>query len=310
MPALRPARAEAASLGYAVVYVVLWGAILGEMSRQGGFYLGSEGIIGGNGPCVARCSQSTSSRCLVSRGHPTQWRAFFGCYLGWMLDGFDFTILTFLLVDIERSFTVNRALAGALGTVTLMFRLAGGIGAGTAADRGAGRPADVLDPLVFRLCVFQRLLDVLPDAVRAPRAVRDRDGRGLGRRHAPRSSTGRPTCAARRRDAAERLLDRLHSVSLVFQFLYPLVTAVRHGLARDAVARRPAVIPGALDHGGVEESPVWLDRQRTSEGAEPARTLALPPLFHPDLIRDDDPRLAGDGRVSLIYHAITFSYPR
>ena len=51
-----------------------------------------------------------------------QWKAFFAAYLGWVLDAFDFTILTFLLVDIQRSFTVNNALAGALGTVTLMFR--------------------------------------------------------------------------------------------------------------------------------------------------------------------------------------------
>ena len=52
-----------------------------------------------------------------------------------MLDGFDFTILTFVLADIQRSFTVDNALAGALGTVTLMFRLIGGAAAGTAADR-------------------------------------------------------------------------------------------------------------------------------------------------------------------------------
>ena len=31
----------------------------------------------------------------------TQWKAFTGCYLGWVLDGFDFTILTFLLVDMK-----------------------------------------------------------------------------------------------------------------------------------------------------------------------------------------------------------------
>ncbi len=67
----------------------------------------------------------------------TQWKAFTGCYLGWVLDGFDFTMLTFLLVDIQRSFTVDKALAGALGTITLIFRVAGGIGAGTAADRWA-----------------------------------------------------------------------------------------------------------------------------------------------------------------------------
>ena len=66
---------------------------------------------------------------------PEQRRAFFAAFFGWMLDGFDFTILTFVLADIQRSFTVDNALAGALGTVTLMFRLVGGAAAGTAADR-------------------------------------------------------------------------------------------------------------------------------------------------------------------------------
>src|ERR1700716_1086465 len=77
---------------------------------------------------------------------PAQWKAFIGAYLAWVLDGFDFTILTFLLVDIQRSFTVDKALAGALGTITLIFRVAGGIGAGTAADRW-GRKG----PLMFSI---------------------------------------------------------------------------------------------------------------------------------------------------------------
>src|SRR5258705_6403979 len=76
----------------------------------------------------------------------TQWKAFIGAYMGWVLDGFDFTIVTFLLVDIQRSFTVDKALAGALGTITLIFRVAGGIGAGTAADRW-GRKG----PLMFSI---------------------------------------------------------------------------------------------------------------------------------------------------------------
>ncbi len=32
-----------------------------------------------------------------------QWRAFWATFLGWVLDGFDFTILTFVLIDIQRS---------------------------------------------------------------------------------------------------------------------------------------------------------------------------------------------------------------
>ena len=66
---------------------------------------------------------------------PDQRKAFWAAYLGWTLDGFDYYILSLLLVDVQRSFTVSSALAGALATVTLMFRVFGGISAGIAADR-------------------------------------------------------------------------------------------------------------------------------------------------------------------------------
>ena len=59
---------------------------------------------------------------------PTQWKAFLTTFAAWTLDAFDFTILTFVLIDIQDSFSVNRALAGLLGTVTLLFRVVGGIG--------------------------------------------------------------------------------------------------------------------------------------------------------------------------------------
>lgn len=52
-----------------------------------------------------------------------------------MLDGYDFTILTLVLIDIQRDFDVAHAAIGALGTVTLLMRLVGGAVAGAAADR-------------------------------------------------------------------------------------------------------------------------------------------------------------------------------
>ena len=64
-----------------------------------------------------------------------QWRAFWAVFLGWVVDAFDFNVMTFILIDIQKSFTVDRALAGALGTVTLMMRLVGGAAAGTLADK-------------------------------------------------------------------------------------------------------------------------------------------------------------------------------
>jgi len=40
-------------------------------------------------------------------------------FLSWTLDGFDFTIVSFLLADLQTSFGVSKAAVGAIGTVTL-----------------------------------------------------------------------------------------------------------------------------------------------------------------------------------------------
>jgi hypothetical protein len=66
---------------------------------------------------------------------PAQWRPFWATFLGWVVDAFDCNILAFILIDIQRSFSVARALSGALGTITLAMRVVGGIVAGTAADK-------------------------------------------------------------------------------------------------------------------------------------------------------------------------------
>jgi len=62
-------------------------------------------------------------------------RAFIAAFLGWMLDGYDFTNLTLVLIDIGRDFQIDHRSLAALRTVTLVMRLAGGMMAGAAADR-------------------------------------------------------------------------------------------------------------------------------------------------------------------------------
>ena len=89
----------------------------------------------------------------------SQWKVFLTTFAAWTLDAFDFTILTFVLIDIQNSFSVNKALAGLLGTVTLLFRVVGGIGAGTLADRSAARANPVFHRVVHAVCVPQRHVD-------------------------------------------------------------------------------------------------------------------------------------------------------
>src|SRR5918999_713565 len=80
-----------------------------------------------------------------------QWRAFWATFFGWVLDGFDATIVTLVLIDIQRAFSVDRALVGALGTVTLLMRLPGGVLAGAMADRWGRKLPLMLSILWFSL---------------------------------------------------------------------------------------------------------------------------------------------------------------
>jgi SHS family sialic acid transporter-like MFS transporter len=54
-----------------------------------------------------------------------QWRAFWATFLGWVVDAFKFNVLAFILIDIQKNFSVDRALADALGGVTLAMRVIG-----------------------------------------------------------------------------------------------------------------------------------------------------------------------------------------
>src|SRR6476661_9166933 len=158
----------------------------------------------------------------------TQWKAFAGAYMGWVLDGFDLTIITFLLVDIRHSFTVDAALAGLLGTITLIFRVAGGIGAGTAADRW-GRKG----PLMFSILWYSvfAFLGGFSTSYRMLFAFRALFGIGMGGVWAAGMPLAIEHWPAKLRGIVSGLLQGGYSAgyilaALVYQLVYP--TASQH----------------------------------------------------------------------------------
>src|SRR5213596_856953 len=160
---------------------------------------------------------------------PPQWKAFLGAYMGWVLDGFDFTIITFLLVDIRRSFTVDAALAGLLGTITLIFRVAGGIAAGTAADRWGRKGPLMFSILWYSLFAF---FSGFSTSFRMLLALRALFGIGMGGVWAAGVPLTIEHWPASLRGTASGLLQGGYSVGIilsafVYQFGYPLVS--RHG---------------------------------------------------------------------------------
>jgi SHS family lactate transporter-like MFS transporter len=229
-----------------------------------------------------------------------------------MLDGFDFTILTFLLVDIQRSFTIDKALAGALGTITLIFRVAGGIGAGTAADRW-GRKGPILFSIAwYTLFAF---LSGLSTSYVMLFAFRGLFGIGMGGMWAAGMPLALEHWPTRLRGLGSGLLQAGYSVgflcsSLVFQFGYPFVSADRDWGWRVMLwsGVLPAVVVFAVMW-TVPESPVWLEQQRRARAAGLRTRLSLARLFDRDLRAVTLHTSLLMGAFVWMYYSTTFWYP-
>ena len=241
-----------------------------------------------------------------------QWKTFLTTFTAWTLDSFDFTILTFVLIDIQQSFSVNRALAGLLGTVTLLFRVVGGIGAGTLADR-YGRKGPILFSIGW-YTVFAFLSGLSTTYVMLF-AFRGLFGIGMGGMWAAGMPLALEHWPAKLRGVASGILQGGYSAgfllsSLVYQLGYPLISdrpewawrlmlwaGVGPGLMIFAMMRR------------VPESPVWLERQRELRAKGVAQRLSLARLFDRDLIWVTlHTSLLMGGFVSM-YQSTTFWYP-
>jgi MFS transporter, SHS family, lactate transporter len=241
-----------------------------------------------------------------------QWKTFVTTFTAWTLDAFDFTILTFVLIDIQQSFSVNRALAGALGTVTLLFRMFGGIGAGTAADR-YGRKGPILFSIAW-YTVFALLSGLSTNYVMLF-AFRGLFGIGMGGMWAAGMPLALEQWPAKFRGIASGILQGGYSAgfllsSLVYQLGYPLIDHRPEWAWR--VMLWAGVIPGVLIFMAmrrVPESPVWIEDQRArrASGAAPRSSLAR--LFDPDLRTVTVHTSLLMGGFVFMYQSTTFWYP-
>ena len=252
-----------------------------------------------------------------------QWKAFLAAFLGWLLDGFDFTIMTFILIDIQNSFTVDRALAGALGTVTLLFRLLGGLGAGMAADRWGRKLPLILSILWFSLFAFLSGFSTSYAMLFAFRAL---FGIGMGGEWTAGMPLALEHWPARYRGIASGLLQGGwywgHILSaLTFHYIYPMFSGVSDPFS-DApgstlgwrVMFWTGVIPALLVlwiRVGVRESPVWLERQRYLRHTKQSLgdRVSIVRIFHSDLIGVTLQASLLMGAFMFSYYSITFWYP-
>jgi SHS family lactate transporter-like MFS transporter len=241
-----------------------------------------------------------------------QWKVFLTTFFAWVLDAFDFTILTFVLADIQQSFSVNKALAGLLGTVTLLFRVFGGIGAGTLADR-YGRKGPILFSIGW-YTLFAFLSGASTSYVMLF-AFRGLFGIGMGGMWAAGMPLALEHWPQHLRGIASGILQGGYSTgfllsSLVYQLAYPLV---RH---EPAWAWRVMLWSGVLPAAAVfavmwtvPESPIWLERRRQLQAEGRDRRSSIARLFDRDLVWVTLHTSLLMGAFVSMYQSSTFWYP-
>jgi SHS family lactate transporter-like MFS transporter len=241
-----------------------------------------------------------------------QWKAFLATFLGWTLDGFDFTILSFLVADIQQSFTVSKALAGALGTVTLLFRVVGGSVAGSAADRWGRKGPLMASILWYSLFAFLSGFSTSYGMLFTLRAL---FGIGMGGVWAAGMPLTLEHWPARLRGIASGMLQAGYSTgfilsSLAFQFVYPLVNERADFGWR--VMFWIGILPALLVlfiMKSVKESPVWLERRRHLAARQERDPVSFAQLFRRDLLPVTLQTSLLMTMFIFSYYSITFWYP-
>jgi putative sialic acid transporter len=249
---------------------------------------------------------------------PTQWRAFWAVFLGWIVDSFDFNIAAFILIDIQKSFTVDNTLAGALGTVTLLMRLIGGSLAGTAADKWGRKLPLTLAVLWFSLFAFLCGFSTSYAMLFGLRAL---FGLGMGGEWA----AGMPLVFEHWPTKLRGFVSGLMLggwywgyllAAAVFHYIYPLFndTPDLAWRAMFWVAIVPALFTLWI-RSRVAESPIWLERQRLRKEAEragrplPESPVSLARIFHRDLIGTTLQTTLVIGAFMCIYYSVNYWYP-
>ena len=217
-----------------------------------------------------------------------------------------------MLADIQQSFSVNKALAGLLGTVTLLFRVVGGIGAGTLADR-YGRKGPILFSIAW-YTAFAVLSGASTSYVMLF-AFRGLFGIGMGGMWAAGMPLALEHWPQHLRGIASGILQGGYSAgfllsSLVFQLGYPFISdrlewAWRVMLWSGAI---PAVLV-FLVMWTVPESPIWLEQQRRLAAEGGRRRLSLGRLFDRDLLWVTLHTSLLMGAFVSVYQSTTFWYP-
>jgi MFS transporter, SHS family, lactate transporter len=207
-----------------------------------------------------------------------QRHAFAACFLGWMLDAFDYFILVFCVSAVAADFRVARSAVAVALALTLAFRPVGALLFGALADRFGRRPTLVINVACYSLlelaCAFAGSLHTLL-------VLRALFGIAMGGEWGVGAALAFETLPKENRGFFSGILQEGYAVGYMvaaaaYALLFPWFSHFSwHGHAFGwrgmfLVGAAPALLVFYIV-GKVEESPVWREgragREKTRRGA-------------------------------------------
>ncbi|MGC3999902.1 MAG: MFS transporter [Anaeromyxobacter sp.] len=191
------------------------------------------------------------------------WIAFGAAWSGWVLDGFDFTIFLLAMPDIVKAFGVTYQATAWSITLTLLFRLAGGLGAGWLADRVGRKLPLMLSVILFALCDGAVYFAPTFTAVLVLRTL---FGLGMGAQWTAGATLAMESWPQRSRGLASGVLQGSWAIGFILAGVAYSAVVPTHGwrtLFLVAAAPGLLVIPILL---WVEESPDWRKAREAASG--------------------------------------------